>query len=300
MLDGRRWFEMSIAELRGKLSDLAKTEDMLTSDVFGALELLGDAWLRRWIKDAKGFGVGGPVETLESLLPEMATPPQFIFWPWLPSPQKGVAGCEPDVLVFWGDLALLIEMKYGAAKSGAGLEENAASVDEEVLACDRHNLVDQLGRQWCAAQALTKGECLREGWPRPKRAAVLFVTQDFGPPLAELDESLASTTLKVGIERSKDVQLFWTSCRRLHDSLENAAPTAATCRHEAMVQDRLRQLLERKGLVRFRGFPELGLPASIQPLQYVVRYFDRARLPNQEILDTLPAYTYSGGINGKN
>lgn len=299
-MDGRRWFEMSIAELRGKLSDLAKTEDMLTSDVFGALELLGDAWLRRWIKDAKGFGVGDAVETLDSLLPEIATPPKFIFWPWLPSPQKGVAGCEPDVLVFWGDLALLIEMKYGAAKSGAGLEENAASVDEKALASDRHNLVDQLGRQWCAAQTLTKGEGLREGWPRPKRAAVLFVTQDFGPPLAELDESLASTTLKVGIQSVKDVRFFWTSCRKLHDSLETAAAIAGICSHETMVQDRLRQLLERKSLVSFRGFPELGMPASVQSLQYVVRYFDRTRLPNQELLDTLPAYKYSGGINGKN
>lgn len=290
---------MSIAELRGKLSDLAKTEDMLTSDVFGALELLGDLWLRRWIKDAKGFGAGDAAATLESLLPEMATPPKFVFWPWLPSPQKGVAGSEPDVLVFWGDLALLIEMKYGAAKSGAGLEESGAPIDEVALASDRHNLVDQLGRQWCAAQALTKGDGLREGWPRPKRAAVLFVTQDFGPPLAELDESLASTMLKVGIERSKDVRFFWTSCRKLHDALETAAPSIGICRHETMVQDRLRQLLKRKGLVSFRGFPELDLPASIQSLQYVVRYFDRTRLPNQAILDTLPAYKYSGGINGK-
>jgi len=281
---------MSIAELHGKLAEAAKTEDMLTSDVFGALELLGDAYLRAWVKGALGFGVKGQINNLEELLPPIGTTPRFLFWPTLPSSHTRVPGCEPDVLILWGELALVVEVKYGAPKSGAGLEEDESlRVSEEL---DRHNLVDQLGRQWVAAQALTRGYGLHSDWSRPKRAEVIFITQDFGPPLGDIEESLSSTATKAGTGASKDVRFYWTSCRKLFDSLVKTTSTAL-CPHENIVASRLSELLERKGLLSFHGFPNLTDVETLKGSHYTVLYFNQADLPHHKFLIDSPVFTYS-------
>lgn len=282
---------MSIAELHGKLAETAKTEDMLTSDVFGALELLGDAYLRAWVKGALGFGVKGPINNLEERLPPVGTTPRFLFWPTLPSSHARVPGCEPDVLILWGELALVVEVKYGAPKSGAGLEEDESLLVSEEL--DRHNLVDQLGRQWIAAQALTKGYGLHSDWPLPKRAEVLFVTQDFGPPLGDIEESLSSTATKAGTAAVKDVRFYWASCRRLFDTLEFKTTSATACPHENIVASRLSELLKRKGLLSFHGFPGLTEVETLKGSCYTVQYLNQADLPHHKLLIDLPVFTYS-------
>lgn len=275
-----------IAEIHGKLPDFAQTEDMLTSDVFGALELLGDTWLREWLKDSVGFSLRGPSGRLESSLPPPGTAPLLVFWPNLASPKPGVPSCEPDVLVFWGDLALIIEVKYGAGKSGSGIKEAESSTGERSPL-----LVDQLGRQWCAGQALTHGKLLRSGWPRPRKAEVLFVTQDFAAPLEDIQESLESARGMVPAGQSGDLRFYWTSCRKLFDVIE-AARLKNLPRHESVLLSRLFALLQYKGLVGFKGFPKLSSVSGAPGFEYVVNYFAAEYLSQLSALARTPVFAY--------
>lgn len=128
------------AELHGKTDVLAskreRGEDLLTSTVFGTLLIANAvAELAAWLRRARRHGDERALEV----------PPvdavDYWFWPRLRE-------AEPDVLIAFGKLLVIVEAKYYAKKHGSGTAE-----------------VDQLGRQWrsCDAQVDTRGYPARLG-----------------------------------------------------------------------------------------------------------------------------------------
>src|SRR5688500_11272026 len=113
---------MTIAELHGKLSSESaddRSEDLLTSDVFGTMRYLagGEGFLN-WFASAKApVQTGWTFGTMAALLePTRVVGIRYAFWPMLPN------GREPDVclLVSLRDadpLLICIEAKYFSGMS---------------------------------------------------------------------------------------------------------------------------------------------------------------------------------------
>lgn len=126
---------MQFAELHHKLDEdadrLDRREDILTCTVFGTLIVGGRTdVLRRWL----GRAVRLDGERLD--LSPSGELGGYWFWPRL-------GGCEPDLLLLFDDLLLVIEAKYGASKGGAG--DHADDGEEET-----EDPRDQLVREWRA------------------------------------------------------------------------------------------------------------------------------------------------------
>lgn len=126
---------MLFAELHHKLDEdadrLDRREDILTSTVFGTL-IVGNRAdvIRSWL--CRATRTDG---TRLELSPD-AELGGFWFWPRL-------HGCEPDLVLRFGQVLVVVEAKYGASKGGAG---DADGSDAEGVQDPR----DQLVREWNA------------------------------------------------------------------------------------------------------------------------------------------------------
>jgi hypothetical protein len=266
---------MSIAELRGKLTpEEESAEDLLTSEVFSALELLGYPVLRRWLS-----GAIAPLtecrQTFSMYLPE-SEPPQLsvLYWPWIPSSHEQVDGCEPDVVIQVRDCLVIVEMKYKSAKSGAGISE------EEVLPGRRDLiLADQLGREWFAGKAVCDRAVILPGISEVKNWIVLYVTQGYSAPIAELQESATSICRIMRISQDEVAgKLYWTNYQALFAALgKEAGLLVSGCRHEVRILEHLSALLAHKGLVPFMGFESCRYPHGRVPAHW--RFDVEGKLP---------------------
>lgn len=121
------------AELARKIApdadDIARSEDVLTSTVFGTL-FLASAWplLMRWTARAQPIGHEGAL-----LPPDAPADGAYWFWPRLHD-------AEPDVVIRYGAALLVVEAKYLSGKSGGSVFNGETVVD----------LTDQLVREWRA------------------------------------------------------------------------------------------------------------------------------------------------------
>lgn len=90
---------------------LVKHEDVLTSDIFGLFYYLPyEIGLLPFLKQVKKFNSFFPVPSRE--------PANFEFWPHLSWPQQFLGNkdkyfIEPDVLIEWSNLVLMVEAKVG-------------------------------------------------------------------------------------------------------------------------------------------------------------------------------------------
>ena len=130
---------MLIADLRGKLthSELV-SEDFLTSSVFSVFRYLNEGWLEEFANEAVNIRREQLNVHLES--------PYYEFWPWYANKRGFGSGAEPDVVVYSGQTALIIEAKNYSGKSGEGVvfdEFKEASGKD-----DNRVIVDQLGREY--------------------------------------------------------------------------------------------------------------------------------------------------------
>ncbi len=216
---------MLLAQLHNKLTrSEEESEDLLTSNVFGAFKYSGNLGLLcRFLSGARLRRGSGPILSLGD-----ASACKYRFWP--PFPGGDEAGCEPDLVLRFdhtdGSRSLIaIEAKYRSGKS------SRATSDGDVN--------DQLAREWL---------CLRHEAQRLgcARFALVYLTADVGMPKADIDEAIDELDRKRGIT----ADVAWLSWRRLPRLLDGAA--------EPILRD-LDRLLRRAMLVEFEG---VDLPRS--------------------------------------
>jgi hypothetical protein len=213
------------ALLHGKLTESQENlEDLLTSAVFGALQYVPtEDGLLKFLRES----VDPRGEHPRTLPPELIEA-QYDFWPWLQEPD--CHGAEPDVLIRALDQQgnphlILIESKF---KSGKSSRPDPAD--------SRPN--DQLAREWDNLVRI----CDRtDSIPH-----MVYLTDDFGPPLIELNESAQEFGLKRPELATKfPLICLWLPWRKIEEVFHTS--------NNPILRD-LSQLARKYGFKAFSGF----------------------------------------------
>lgn len=243
---------MTIAEIHGKISQAGtnlsdRMEDLLTSDVFGALRYLppGKALLP-FLRKARSFQ-GRALQLKAEIVRVHST-----FWPWLKLP--GCIPCEPDVVLGLetkGGLTHLVavEAKY---YSGLSSEEDERVEPNNQLARE----LDNLNKVTLAVLKWKPGLLIAS-------RTLLYVTQDMGMPRADLGRALSNFTRK----RKKGSDIFWTSWRFLPAILEKSLAIESDPGHRAVLED-MQKLLLRKGLTMFCGVEPVAQRFTLSDFEF--------------------------------
>lgn len=248
---------MTIADIHGKLSGASqsdRSEDLLTSNVFGCLRYLPpEEALIPFLNTAnslagRSFSIAdGVVKT------------HFSFWPWLHA--RGFSACEPDVVLGLEredslDM-VMVEVKY---LSGPSSEEDTESLPH-------HQLARELDQLSCLSSS-------RLGWrthAEPTSRALLYVTRDLGMPRVDMERA----ALEYLSKRKRSCDIYWTSWCFLPALLETAFSGESMAERQAVLEDMI-SLLERKWLIPFLGIDRVTFadptPEFYQELSYLYKW----------------------------
>lgn len=224
---------MLFAEIHRKLSlddDNERREDVLTSTVFGTL-IVGEKWslLAAW------FGAARDHNGKRLNLPPVTTA-SYWFWPRL---FDGDAIVEPDLLLLFGDVLVIVEAKYLSGKSSEG------SADDGEI-----DPADQLTKEWrscdpmqCDNYPVALRDAILHGGA--KRVLIYLVRQ---PASAKTRRELDESRRGIG-EQAALHCLGWSDlCAVLRHQAHGIAGWTAA----------LAELLERRGFTSFSGFPSIN------------------------------------------
>ena len=261
---------MTIAEIRGKISRTGdnlseRLEDLLTSDVFSFCRYVRPyTLLLPFLRQAKRLDD----EALGNLLEDKVDRVKYLFWPRLHR-------SEPDVLISielssGRFFLILIEAKYFSSKSGSALSEEELEIAETPR--------DQLAREYVDLLDAHNVFCI----PKSKIAgrALIYVTAHRSIPKDSLSESMIE--IKKFLADKHKINLFWTNWFELHPIISEAKDILEW---ERPILDDMRQLLERKRLIHFRGF-NLDMVTSIPNDSVYKRKV--AKRPTRYRFDLLP------------
>ncbi len=200
-------------------SSLRRKEDVLTSCVFGTLDLIpAELGLGPWLRSAQNLE-GDSLDVADSVLDERQTR----FWPRFPL-DRGER-VEPDLTLDCGELTIIIEAKYGSGPSGMPTEDD-----------DR--LCGQLGRQWRAVRA-----------QRPEHVPhSIYVTAGWSMPREDMEAMIVEVETKMEGEAMRS-NLYWLTWRTLFDLL----PKTVEDPFHTRAVDGLRGFLRSRDLTRFIG-----------------------------------------------
>ncbi len=230
------------ADLGGKLPELTRYEDYLTSCVFGALKVLPPAagllpLLRASTNQRLGISLG---EYLGCEGIELAdcSGVQYLFWP------RSAEYGEPDLVVVLQvqtrSFLLPIEVKFFSGKHGEG--------EDDQLMRYYLGLSTLEGRRTFGDEAIRRfsGEFL----------ALIYLTQF--PAGREIEATLARLALR-GLGEAEE-RIFHLRWQRVYEVIRRLSSVAQDPFRRKVLVD-IRKLLEHRGLVPFRGFsrPDPGL-----------------------------------------
>lgn len=217
---------MLLAELGGKAPWATASEDVLTSSVFGSLDIEPTSRvLSLWLARAR---------TTQGECLKLSTSARLLditYWPrFRPDRQT-----EPDVALTLeepdGSITLaFIEVKYRSGISSAADEQS-------------EHVTGQLGRQWRVLDRLYPSEA--PGRPsRIDRRVLVYLTNDLPAPDAQMRTMLSEIEAKTGGDQPTQ-SWYWLSWRSL----------APIVRREmrGRAGDRLMALLRRRALTPFEG-----------------------------------------------
>jgi len=257
---------MLAAEIHNKLRDsnLDRSEDILTSNVFGVMQYLPpDKGLIPFIRKAinlSGQELGkdnGWGKVFEKVI-ESQHPPKYFFWPRMPDDS------EPDVVILMRDsdknklAVLMIEAKYTSPKGKGASREGEGDSDSEI---DTQTPGDQLAKYWghlingCADPCIPEGPATGD---IPK--ALLYVTKHSTRPDKDLRESCKAIQQDCNPGQAKEC-LFWLPWSEAYFSLN---PNANLPPGQKRMCEDLKELLRKKGLAPFLGF-EHTWPRDVHP-----------------------------------
>jgi hypothetical protein len=223
------------ALLKGKLTDSQENlEDLLTSTVFGLLAYVPPAsGLLKLLHKAVP-----PEDNAPSTIPMDAAKVHYKFWPWLQ--EAGCHGAEPDVLIEITDGAgrthvVLVEAKFKSAKSS--FEDETDPIPTDQLAREWHNLVS-LSR------------------PRGWVPHMVYLTDDYGPPVEDLNESTKEFGRKrPGLAIEFPLKCSWLSWRHLREAFGTS---------DNLILKDLCRLAEKYRFNFFSGFPAIAVPSKLE------------------------------------
>lgn len=238
-------------EYRGKLGDENKTEDSLTSTVFGTLfTAKATDLLVAWLRCAVHLDcVGHPTADRLDVGPGAV---DYWFWPRL-------GGTTPDLLLRVGNCLYIIEAKYHSSKSnldGCGSKQGSGTGEIKYT-----RPADQILRQWLAASAdapsapfyepdvyLALRECQRHlVYLVSARARVASVEE-----VVESQKEIAAHTRAA-------VPVWMLTWEDLHRLLAVAIRAGSRAR---WMQELAQVLCESRGLGAFVGFGETPVAAA--------------------------------------
>lgn len=235
---------MFVADLKGKLSIHEEhSEDFLTSAVFSIFDIFPKKYLSRFLGEA--VNLDGEVFQIK------LSDAEFVFWKrFSPKESRSV---EPDVLIFANNLAIIIEAKLYAGKSGTGFLEYQTDISEKQL---RKYLIDQLAREYYLGIYLLDRKKYSTGSKsfHIKDFYVLYVTKDSTFPENEINDTI-NEIKKISQEHAKKAKekIYWTNWQTLipliNDIIENTDSFV-----EFKLASQLKQFLLKRSLMKFSGF----------------------------------------------
>lgn len=258
---------MTIAELSGKLSASGsnvheRLEDLLTSNVFGALRYLQDgSAVVQLVGDA--VRQDGSCHTLREDIEEdldwrtLVTGAQtraiVSFWPRL-------GRSEPDVLYEWigqsSRFCLLLEVKYLSGKSGVGLSEDDDGMPalSDQLARERLDLIDRL--------------------ERADHGALVYLTVHPVVPDSDIRATLESIE-RMGVPGPPHI--YWTNWQSIYRNLLALNDPAVRTTNEVRLLADMQRLLEHKGLT---GLLPWDFSMAAPDFGPVPPWYSTARVPS--------------------
>lgn len=231
---------MTIAEIYGKISSSGsnisdRSEDLLTSDVFGCL---------RYIPFKEGFQkilaqAQRRTDSERLSITSTNNGVKVHFWPRLEN------NSEPDVLIRFGDHLIIIEVKYLSGKSGhyGANQENENNLEAASS--------DQLARLFQGLMS-DKGNC-------PKRS-LIYLTAHRVLPNNDIKAGYEALDKLSDDSRHKyNDNVYWLSWFEVYKTISGLLKEDIQLRDKCwrFVLCDIQRLLHRKGLRQFEGFDRI-------------------------------------------
>lgn len=239
---------MFVADIKNKLtcSELI-SEDLLTSSVFSVLDYLSGHWLEEFLNNSMNL-------KREKLCLKL-NDAHLEFWPWYPNESKYGNGAIPDVVIFSDDIALIVEAKNYAGKTGEGIL--SSEVDDKSVHKVQKIIVDQLGREYYVGlkQILNSVNIHSKSHRLIRQFYIIYLTRHAVFPEHEIVETVKSiANIDENEQHHSTDRIYWLNWQKVIPIIDQVLSLSDTNLCEFKIARDLRQFLERRDLVRFSGF----------------------------------------------
>lgn len=220
-------------EALGRKLNCLGSEDALTASVFGLLRYLPQNMLVAWLSQAQPASADAKAADMQWIhLPQLT---EAYFWPQYEDTLKQYGRVEPDVVLEFGRVAVIIEAKLRSGKTPAVMPGEMGEEQE----------ADQLARQVKATV---------DFYGRNKRGgievgALVYVTADVTPPELELDKSVKAIE-RLGLQAAPP--LYWLSWSALGQLLEQQRARGEFPGH--LIAADLLEYMQEADVLRFSGW----------------------------------------------
>ncbi|HEY3319879.1 MAG TPA: hypothetical protein VGP72_05310 [Planctomycetota bacterium] len=220
-------------------------EDILTSSVFGSMELCGaNNLLIAFLKQARTLPGRRPFADDRRI-----SRVNYTFWPACTECDDAYFA-EPDleleiILDDNSEHLLFVEAKFLSGKSSFDLAEDGEEERAPEPFPETPRSKDQLAKEWAQLQRRAKEQ--------GRRPALIYLTADTAPPVIEIEESrvAASRVLRPG---DQEFECFWLSWRHLCSMLRP---------EKGRLESELLRMLVHLDLHFFDGFRWPNFPQAI-------------------------------------
>ena len=239
---------MLIADLKGKLSfKELYSEDFLTSSVFSAFMYIHEKWIQKFFNQA--INIKG-----EKLHLELKNP-RYDFWPFFGAVNETKHGTEPDVVIYSGNDAVIIEAKNYSGKCGEGVIDGNSS--EDIIMVDSKQIADQLGREYYIGRnsILETPKVIDEDVFIINNYVLIFLTRHPTFPKNEIEESInAIVEINPNEKVNAEQKIFWLNWQKAVPIFEEIVETKSKNTFEYKISKDMVNFLERRNLGVFAGF----------------------------------------------
>lgn len=247
---------MVMAELYGKISRSGsnisdRSEDLLTSDVFGALRYLPpNEGLIPILCAAKSFSDSECLEFGEGEVLK-----ETLFW-------NRLTKSEPDVIVVFEKTIVFIEVKYLSSKSGHYSEELESTINLEAASSD------QLYREF---------EDLHNYKGKFERRFLIYLSAHRKMPVEDIRSgSRAISVLNAKLALLFEMNTFWLSWYDIYTTVQQLITDQKNPYLIQVLLD-IKNLLFKKGFRYFQGYRSEYFPYSIDAFPLREIYFHKKK-----------------------
>ncbi|MBU4501017.1 MAG: hypothetical protein KKA79_00375 [Nanoarchaeota archaeon] len=224
------------------------SEDFLTSSVFSTFDFLPNIWLKKFLQTS--------INLNNNRLDFPLVENKFLFWKQFSLPSDFGRGVEPDLIIFAGNTAFIIEAKFYSGKSGIGFIEEKVPPDQL-----KSQLIDQLAREYFLGRyiLLDNEICVEEKLFNISNFFLILITKDSSIPTNEIQESIDSIGKieATGIEMATN-KIYWTNWQKIIPVLEEIIEKSSEESFERKISQQLFDFLDKRDLIPFTGFDFLN------------------------------------------